>query len=112
MIAITFEEHGDVIVFNIAGEFFIESVEFAEKTWNQIVQKNPRVVGINCREIKFIDSSAIGVLVKFLNNSSKLNIQLIFFDLNDTILNVFKTAKLGNFFTILDKEQFQYQYLK
>lgn len=112
MIAITFEEHGDVIVFTIAGEFFIESVESAEKTWNQIVQKQPRVVGIDCHEIKFIDSSAIGVLVKFPNNSTKLNIQLIFFDLNETIFNVFKTAKLGNFFTIMDKEQFRNQFLK
>jgi len=111
MITITYDEHGDAIVFNIAGEFFIESVEFAEKIWGQIIQKKPRVIGINCRDIKFIDSSAIGVLVKFLNNASKQKIELVFFDLNETIMSVFKTAKLGNFFNILSKEEFQKSYL-
>ncbi len=111
MINVFFEDHGDITILTIGGEFFFESVEFAEQIWNKIVQKKPRVIGINCRDIKFIDSSAIGVLVKFLNNAMKQGIELVFFDLSDTIMNVFKTAKLSNFFTILTREQFERQYL-
>ena len=101
MIDINFKEYNNVIVLSIKGEFYIESVEIAEKIWNDLVSKQPRVIGINCSAIKFIDSSAIGVLVKFLNNAMKHKIELIFYDLSETVSAVFKTAKLGKFFPLV-----------
>jgi anti-anti-sigma factor len=112
MVEIDVEEHGDVIIISIDGEFYLESIEYAEKVWNEQAAKSPRVIGINCKDIRFIDSSAIGILVKFLNNSMKLKIELIFYDLSETILGVFKTAKLGNFFKIMTKAQFEVEFLK
>ena len=111
MIDIDVEEHGDLSIIFINGEFYIESVEFAERIWNEQVAKKPRVIGINCKNIKFIDSSAIGILVKFLNNAMKLKIDLVFYDLSETVMSVFKAAKLGNFFKIMDKSEFQDAYL-
>jgi anti-anti-sigma factor len=95
----------------IVGEFYIESVPMAEDIWNEICDKKPVVIGINCSQIKFIDSSAIGVLVKFLNNAMKLKIELVFYDLSDTVFSVFRIAKLGNFFKIMSKVQFEADYL-
>jgi anti-anti-sigma factor len=111
MIDINFKEYNNVIVLSIKGEFYIESVEIAEKIWNDLVSKRPGVIGINCSAIKFIDSSAIGVLVKFLNNAMKLKIELIFYDLSETVSAVFKTAKLGNFFRIMNRSQFESEFL-
>lgn len=111
MVDISYEEHGNVVRMTIAGEFYIESIQRAEDTWREIVEKRPKAIGINCKNIKFIDSSAIGVMVKFLNNAMKLNIELVFYDLSDSVLSVFKTAKLGNFFKIMTKAQFEQEYL-
>jgi anti-anti-sigma factor len=112
MVDISTQVHGDVIIINIDGEFYIESLDLTEKIWNEQVAKHPKIIGINCRNIKFIDSSAIGVLVKFLNASLKQRIELVFFDLSDTVRSVFKTAKLENFFKVIGKSQFESQYLK
>lgn len=111
MVDIEVEEHGDVIVIAINGEFYIESTEYAEKVWNDQVAKSPKVIGINCQNIKFIDSSAIGVLVKFLNNAMNLNIDLVFFEPSETVLSIFKTARLSNFFQIMSKNKFEMEYL-
>ena len=112
MIEIDVEDHAGVVVIAINGEFYIESTEYAEKVWNEQVSKKPRVIGINCQNIKFIDSSAIGVLVKFLNNAMFLKIELIFFEPSETVLSIFKTARLSNFFHIMSKNQFEMNYLK
>ena len=112
MIDITCEEHGDVKIILIDGEFYLESVEFAEEIWNEQVAKNPTVIAFNCANIKFVDSSAIGILVKFLNISRDVNIELIFFDLSETLLSIFKTAKLENFFKIMSKSQFEAAFLQ
>jgi len=66
-----------------------------------------KVIAINCKELEYIDSSAIGTLVKFLNNATSKGIKLQFFDLNPSIQNIFKTARLDNFFTITTRENLE-----
>ena len=112
MISITTEDHDDVVIINIAGDFFIDSIEAAEQVWNQQMARRPKAIAINCKNIKYIDSSAIGILVKFLNSAMKQKTEMVFFDLSDTIFSVFKTAKLGNFFKIMSKTQFEMEYLE
>ncbi len=112
MISISFEDHGKVIVLNIEGDFYIDNIAKAEEIWNEQLLKRPRVMGINCKKISFIDSSAVGMLVKFLHVAMKNNIELIFFDPSDTIIGVFQTAKLVNFFKIMTRTQFEMEYLE
>jgi anti-anti-sigma factor len=112
MVLITVEDHGKVVILNIDGEFYIDSLENAEQIWNKELAKRPKVMAINCKNIKYIDSSAIGILVKFLNGAMKQKTEMVFYDLNDNILGVFKTAKLSNFFKILSKTQFEMEYLE
>jgi anti-anti-sigma factor len=112
MVVITTEDHGKVIIMNIEGEFYIDSLENAEQAWNLVLEKKPKVVALNCKSIKYIDSSAIGILVKFLNSALKQKAEMIFYDLNDSIMTVFRTAKLNNFFKIMSKTQFEMEYLE
>ena len=112
MIEISCTEHNDVIVMNMNGEFYIESLEYAEQVWNSMIVKKPRAIGLNCKNITFIDSSAIGILVKFLNNAMKVKTELIFFDLSDALVDIFKVAKLGNFFKTMSRTQFEVTYIE
>lgn len=112
MVTFSSEDINGVIILTITGDFYIESIEYAEKMWSEQMAKRPRVMGINCKNLKYIDSSAIGILVKFLNNARKAKTELVFFDLGDNIINVFRTAKLGNFFKVMSRTQFEMEYLE
>ncbi|MBN1497835.1 MAG: STAS domain-containing protein [Spirochaetes bacterium] len=112
MVSISCEHHGAVTIMSIDGEFYIESIEKAEKIWDEQLARHPRVIAINCRNIKYIDSSAVGILVKFLNSAMKIKTELVFFDLSEIIFNVFKTAKLSKFFKIMTRTQFEMEYLE
>ncbi len=112
MVSVSCEEHGGVIVISITGEFYLDSIDYVEGVWNEQMAKHPHVIGINCKNIKFVDSSAIGILVKFLHSAMRTNTEMIIFDLSDTIFNVFKTAKLGNFFKIMSGAQFEEAFFK
>ncbi len=112
MIEIKIEDHPqNVVIINIAGEFYIENIQKVEGIWQEQVKKRPSVIGVNCADLLYIDSSAIGTLVKFLNNAMNKNIKLVFFDLNASIGQIFKTARLNNFFTITTKDLFNKEYL-
>ncbi len=112
MIAVEVKEYGGLTVINIDGEFYIDSIQYIEKVWNEKISGRPRVVGINCKKIKYIDSSAIGILVKFHNNAKKLGIDLVFFDLSETVVSVFRTAKLDDFFITMSLGEFESNYLE
>ncbi len=111
MIDISTREYGNVIVMSIDGEFYLESVGYAEEVWKSLVEKKPSVIAIDCSSIKYIDSSAIGIMVKFLNASMTHKIKLIYFDLSETVVSVFRTAKLDVFFTTMTRLEFESEYL-
>lgn len=95
----------------IMGEFYIESIQKVEKIWDDEVAKAPDIIAIDCADLMFIDSSAIGTLVKFLNSAMSKKIRLVFFDLSPSIQQVFKTARLNNFFSITTRDKFEREYL-
>lgn len=112
MISITTADHGSLKIVMIRGEFFLGHVRQVEDTWNALVADKPEIIAIDCGEMTFIDSSAIGTFVKFLNNSLSLGIKLIFFDLSDSIERIFSKAKLNKIFSVLSREDFERLYMK
>ena len=110
MIDISVEELRKIIKIHISGEFYIENIQKVESIWNEQVLKTPEIIAIDCSELMYIDSSAIGTLVKFLNNAMNKNIKLVFYDLNPSIQQIFKTARLNNFFTITTGKKFDSEY--
>jgi anti-sigma B factor antagonist len=111
MIEVKTDEFGDIIIIHICGEFYIENIQNVEEVWNLQLMKNPKIIAINCGNLSYIDSSAIGTLVKFLNVSMNRKIKLIFYDLSPLARQIFQTARLNNFFTIISKEEFESVYL-
>ncbi len=111
MLQVTVEEKNNIAIMHVMGEFYIESIQKMEKIWDEEVAKAPTVIAIDCADLMFIDSSAIGTLVKFLNNAMSKKIRLMFIDLSPSIQQVFKTARLNNFFTITTREKFEREYL-
>lgn len=105
------EELDKVTIVKVTGEFHIGNVNKFEELWHSLIEKKPSVVAIDCSDLEYIDSSAIGTLVKFLNNAMSKKIKLVFFDLNKAIQNIFKTARLDNFFTITSRSQIQKDYI-
>ena len=105
------EEKKSTIIVHIKGEFHIGNVNKFEELWHKKKKKSPELIAIDCKELEYIDSSAIGTLVKFLNNTMSKKIKLVFFDLNNSIQNIFKTARLDNFFTITTREKLENDFL-
>ncbi len=106
MIKINIDKHKNLIIINIIGKFFIDSISPLEEIWIKEIEKKPETIAINCSRLDLIDSTAIGTLVQFLKIAKAKKINLIFYDLNETIKILFETTCLNNFFTIKKKKKF------
>jgi anti-sigma B factor antagonist len=111
MLTISVNQLGDVVIIDLAGEFDIDVIRNVEKAWNEALEKNPKVIAFNCKELKFIDSSAIGTLVKFMNSATNRKITLSLFNVMPSIHAIFKTSRLDKFFSISSKEEFENKFL-
>ena len=109
---ITVREHDKVVEIVIAGEFFAEHVKQINDVWRDQIAKKPDAIVIDCKELLHIDSTAIGTLVNFHNTARDTDIKLIFSDLNDIIRQIFETAGLDSFFTIITRREFESRYLQ
>ena len=104
------EEKGDIIIAHLNGDLYIENMKDAENVLNELVSKRPRVLAMNCKNLDYIDSSAIAALVKLVRNAMSKNIELLFYDLNSSIQQIFQTVNLDRFFTITTREKFEEKY--
>jgi anti-anti-sigma factor len=112
VVKIKIKDHEKIKVMALDGEFFLGDVRRVEEKWDELVSTGPEVMAIDCKELKFVDSSAIGTLVKFLNNANAHSYKLIFFDLRESIIKIFEKAKLNKVFTIITRDGFKEEYLK
>ena len=90
----------DVFIIKAIGRFNIEEVLNFEKKVNKYMFKKIKTIALDLSELKYIDSSGIGSLIKTMNISYSHNIDLVIIDISSDILNIFKLAFLDKFFTI------------
>ena len=89
----------------------IGNIMEVERSWETIVQKEPSVIGFNCEKLEFIDSSAIGTLVKFFNSSVKNNIEMYVFGLKSELVKIFDTTKINRVMSVIEKSEFEDRFL-
>jgi len=112
MLSFIIEEKPGVVIIQIKGELYHEKVSELEHVWEDQVKKPAGIIAINCAGLKYIDSPAIGALVKFFNEAMQKKKKLVFFDLSPTIRTLFDNARLERFFTITSRDKFEKDYLE
>lgn len=111
MILVNAQVHNDVAVISIKGTLNIDNTFEVEKVFKEQIANKPRVVGLDCKDMANLDSSGLGLFVKFLKESQNSNFELVFFNITGSILSLFDISKLNNFFNIMTGEEFQAKYL-
>lgn len=104
-------EKSDRITYvSIEGDLYITNLAQFEQSWSEMAEGNPDVVAINCKEVAFIDSSALGSFAQMLKFLMGKNIKLVFYDLSIAVDNIFKLTKLDKFFKVTTLEQLKKEY--
>ncbi len=103
--------HSDLVDVKLSGRLVIENINRLQPLLHSEIKKNPNVLALNFNQIEQIDSSTIGFFVKLLHSSVNNDVELVFYDFNPSILQLFLVAKLDKFFSIHTLQEFQNKYL-
>lgn len=110
-LTISKQERKEILVFPLDGIFDITETGKFEKYILENL-KNYKDIALEFKGITFIDSSAIGSMIKILGMIKQKGGKLYVFGLTEHIDNVFKTAKLGLFLNVMTEKDFDKQFPK
>ncbi|MCP4138392.1 MAG: STAS domain-containing protein [bacterium] len=108
---IRMELHGDNAVMHLIGRGTTESCDLLEEAWNEVLTHDPAVIGINCRELEFMNSATIGLFVSFNRVSNQKSKKLIFYNISGNIHEVFEKTFLYGFLRTKTGQEFREEYL-
>jgi anti-sigma B factor antagonist len=105
------EKKDGFVYLRFGKEFSIRNIMDVESRWEAAKLDGTPVIVFDCRRLEFIDSSAIGTLVKYRNEAGNHSITLIILNASESIRKIFHTARLSLLFTMLDQRQFDKEFI-
>ena len=104
------KNNDNIVIMSLPEQFDVRSIPSVEDCWGKTVLKKPDVIGVDCGNLRFIDSSAIGTLVKFYNISLSHNIEMYLFDLNSPLTRILDITKISKLISVISKDDFIQRY--
>jgi len=109
--SVELKRKGNVITIALPKYFYIGNIAEIEGVWEKVLDDEVSIIGFDCEKLEFIDSSAIGTLVKFFNSSVKNNIEMYVFGLRNELQKIFDTTKINRVMSVITKEEFNDKFL-
>ena len=106
------KENGDTLILSVTGSLVFENSSDAEKLFIQHLERKPKIIGIDCRNIDSLDSSGLGVFIKLTKDAGKIGARLVFLDITDHMSTLLDVSKLNTMFEIMTGEEFRQLYMK
>ncbi|MCU0822869.1 MAG: STAS domain-containing protein, partial [Spirochaetes bacterium] len=89
---ISIHRNRDIVDVKIVGEYDIHEVHFFNSLFIDELNNKPATIALNLKEMTYIDSSAIGSLLRCMNMAMKDNTEFICYSLNERIEEIFRLA--------------------
>ncbi|MDA3901635.1 MAG: STAS domain-containing protein [Spirochaetes bacterium] len=94
----------------VRGRYDISSITTFEESFKKLLEKAGSAVGVNLKNLTYIDSSGIGSLIRCFNLARKRGITCYFYDINSDIMTVFQLSKLDTFLKVVTNEEFELRF--
>jgi anti-anti-sigma factor len=83
-----------------------------EVVLEEVFEKKPQSIGVDCGQIFHINSLLIGTFVKFLHKADQLKIKFILYGVNNGVYSIIEKCGLHKYFIIMSKKEFEKEYGK
>jgi len=102
--------YGTISVIHLSGDFYLYAAPTIDESWEKILETEPSVIAFDCKDLTFIDSAAIGILVKFFNTSGKRDINVELINVEEAVKKIFAACRLDTIFKISTRKDFCKRY--
>ena len=112
MLKIDVHRDEGLTIIQLAGKYDITEITNFERVFIGEIEKRPAVVALMLKDLKYIDSSGIGSLVRSFNLAEKYGVDFVCYNLNTNTERILSLSKIDLFMKILSEEAFINTYVK
>lgn len=112
MLKIDSIQHDDVIIMSLEGVLIFNETGEAEKYFQDVLARKPRVIALDCKNLANLDSSGLGIFIRFQKEAARMNMELYFLNITDHVSTLFDASKLNNMFAMMNEKDFKDTYMK
>ncbi|MGM0607216.1 MAG: STAS domain-containing protein [Candidatus Muiribacteriota bacterium] len=105
MLNITHKKENNVTDVIIEGDIDWGDEKKLNDYLSNLLYKNHMLLIIDCQELGYMGSSAIGTLTHIQKLANKYNAKIVYINLSLTIKKIFKTAKLDEILTVKNSKK-------
>ncbi|MBN2625041.1 MAG: anti-sigma factor antagonist [Spirochaetales bacterium] len=103
---------GDIMILSLSGELdMYNSADFRQQVDSLLEKYSPRGLLMNFRDLSYVDSSGIGLLLALLKRTNRKNCATCFCYVQDQVLEVIRLTHILSLFDIKSSEKKAYDYL-
>ncbi len=99
-----------IVIVTLVKKFTLEEVLYFEDEMKKITSQSLSIIAFDLSRLDFIDSSAIGSLIKIKNQITAKGVVLVLLDVPQVVMSAFQVAYLERFFMIKKSEDFYRMY--
>ena len=111
MIDITSEDKKGLIIMHVKRELDLNTATDFKNAVSDKLAAKPATIALDFSGLVYLDSSGIGALVKLNKTAHDSHTDLVLYDVEEGIRNMFKLSRLETIFTILNYKDFYSRYL-
>jgi len=111
LISLSVTEKGKIVILSINGDLNTKNVIETKAKIQEILEKSPEVLALDCKNLHNFDSSGLGLFINLVKTAKEKDFELFFLDLNENVSSLFDISKLDTFLTIISSEEFNTTYL-
>lgn len=111
MLTVDIEVKGKILIFIIQGEILPSTSSEFDRVFEKYISNEYRVMAIDLKKIRYIDSFGISKLVKLFKAYKGTGGEFLFVNMNENIRQIFRMTTMDRMFKILTGEEFTSEYL-
>ena len=106
VLTIDVNKHSEAKELILKGELNLENVHEIENVFLAELDNDSLNIGLNCKHLRNMDSSGLGLIIKFSNIAKGKGVNIVLFNFSKNIETIFDTSKLNNYFNIVQEKEF------
>ncbi|MBN2160867.1 MAG: STAS domain-containing protein [Spirochaetes bacterium] len=110
MLTVECREQQGICVLTFIGDLIFNQMDDAERVFMEKIGTGLKVIALECKRLNSLDSSGLGLFIKFAKEAGKANVRLVFLDITDHISALFDVSKLDTMFETMTGTEFSKLY--
>ena len=103
-LAATLRQQPGVMVIDLHGEINALCESVLQDAYNQATMQEPNAIALNFKDVEYINSTGIALIVSILAQARKSHISILTFGLSDHYREIFQITRLSDFMSIHQDE--------